>query len=236
MTNEWTPFSLTSILWEESGRMVWPFSCQMRSGVGRPLTYVLKKKKSQIKCFQYNLSHIICAIKCQLQCNRPFKVFSNLKLVCVCVCLCGVYMRVVLMGNESVHNAWDRFSTIHIPEKHNTCLTCSCASVRPPLNVPVCLCLCMCLCVFSAWGWEGWTEMLVYPSAFIVMFLRRTHCSSAVPLGVYIPCVMLTMSIMHHYSQLECVHDFYWKNRLWKVKKQKTQKKGTLILDLLNCI
>jgi len=38
--------------------------------------------------------------------------------------------------------------------------------------------------------------MLVYPSSFIVMFLR-THCSSAVPLGVHIPCVMLTMSIIH---------------------------------------
>ncbi|KAG7275278.1 hypothetical protein CRUP_035005 [Coryphaenoides rupestris] len=37
-TSEWTPFSRTSILWAESGRMVWPFSCQMRSGVGRPLT------------------------------------------------------------------------------------------------------------------------------------------------------------------------------------------------------
>lgn len=39
MTNECTPFSRTSILWEESGRMVCPFSCQMRSGVGKPLTY-----------------------------------------------------------------------------------------------------------------------------------------------------------------------------------------------------
>lgn len=39
MTNECTPFSLTSILWAESGRIVCPFNCQMRSGVGRPLTY-----------------------------------------------------------------------------------------------------------------------------------------------------------------------------------------------------
>lgn len=38
MTKECTPFSLTSILWAESGRMVCPFSCQTRSGVGRPLT------------------------------------------------------------------------------------------------------------------------------------------------------------------------------------------------------
>lgn len=43
MISECTPFSRTSILWALSGRMGFPSNCQLRSGVGSPLTYPEKK-------------------------------------------------------------------------------------------------------------------------------------------------------------------------------------------------
>lgn len=150
MTNEWTPFSLTSILWEESGRMVWPFSCQMRSGVGRPLTYVLKKQvKSNVFSIIYILSHIICAIKCQLQCNRPFKVFSNLKLVCMCLSLwrlyaCGSHGKwVCAQCLRSVFNNSHSWETQHLPHlklcQRQTTVECPCVF----MFVYVCACVCV---------------------------------------------------------------------------------------------
>lgn len=137
------------------------------------------------------------------------------------------------------------FNNSHIPEKLNTCSTRRCVSNRPPVNVSVCLYLfmnvCMCLCVY-AWGQRG-TEMLVYPSAFVVMFLRTFMTFVNTLLKCHSPGCAYSLrdayNVHHtsHYSQLESVRDSNWKNRLFKWKSRELKlKKGTLILDLLNCI
>lgn len=109
---------------------------------------------------------------------------------------------------------------------------------RPPINVSVCLYLFMNLRM----GLRG-TEMLVCPSAFVVMFLRTfmTFMNTLLKCRSHGCAYSLhdAYNVHHtsHYSQLECVHDSNWKNRLFKWKSRELElKKGPLILDLLNCI
>lgn len=47
MIREWTPFSRTSILWEVSERITLPFTCQLISGVGKPLTLNRRQQRPQ---------------------------------------------------------------------------------------------------------------------------------------------------------------------------------------------
>ncbi len=136
---------------------------------------------------------------------------------------------------QQLSHSWGTQHLLHPKAcQQQTTSQCVCVFIFVNECVHVFVCLCM--------GPRG-TEMLVYPSAFVVMFLRTFMTFVNTLLKCHSPGCAYSLrdayNVHHtsHYSQLESVHDSNWKNRLFKWKSRELElKKGTLILDLLNCI
>lgn len=176
-----------------------------------------KQVKSNVFSIINSLPHYLC-----YKCNCPFKAFSN-KFLCawsvasVCVWFSWEMGFCTMPGIrfQQLSNSW---VTQHLPHlkvcQHQTTSECAC-----------------CVYVYTH-ETERWTEMLVYPSAFIVMFLRtlmtfaNTLLKCRSPECAYSLRDANTVHHAYHYSWLECFHDFYWKNRLYKWKSRKRKLGG----------
>ncbi len=125
---------------------------------------------------------------------------------------------------QQLSHSWGTQHLLH-PKvcQQQTTSQCVCVFIFVNECVHVFVCLCM--------GPRG-TEMLVYPSAFVVMFLRTFMTFVNTLLKCHSPGCAYSLrdayNIHHtsHYSQLESVHDSNWKNRLFKWKSRElTEKK-----------
>lgn len=193
-----------------------------------------KQVKSNVFSLMNSLPHYLC-----YKCNCPFKAFSNQSLCAWSVASLCVWfsweMGLRTMPGICFQQLSHSWETQHLPHlkvcQHQTTSECACCVFMFTRMGPRGVDWLRCSFIHLHFLWCSWERS---------WHLRR-HCSSAVPLRVHIPYVMLTLSIMHlttanlsvfmtFIERTGCISEKA-ENANWEKKK-----KSTLILDLLNCI